>query len=480
MRKISLSLGIIGLIFFIGCSIDKEVEFPLDISVNIVEKREATGMIPIITKIGEPYRENIKFTGELSKRNYVFTNRVVNIRVEASTKASVLLRSEPLEKMELLSIIEGENLGGNLEWYKIIKDEKIGYIHSSVGVVRRFEFKKMVKEVRVLEEFIEKSNENGESIERIISYIPGSSEKEGAPRDKYGNRGEQSILALYRNQNKKESFRYLQDGRIVSVNRKENINENRGYVKIPDSKNSYEIDLNRTTKIFSEKEEEKEGITRVDGVIEHKVLSEEEYQKERRKEKNEKQLEQDRKKINKMIVIDVKNQTQGVFEKNKDDDIWELISYTVVTTGRDDGRDSYETPLGHFLVQNTVKQVIFPYKSKVVEKIYDKEGNKIGERIDVIRKYSRANYGIRFSGGGYLHGMPLTDDLVKSLGTAKKVKERKKINEKILGTYRASHKCVRSPEEYEHFLYHDFVGYKEEDSNKWWRKPKELVAVIVY
>lgn len=171
----------------------------------------------------------------------------------------------------------------------------------------------------------------------------------------------------------------------------------------------------------------------------------------------------------------------------KRNDVWDLISYSLITSGVNNNRDSYETPKGYFLVGNTVKQVIFPYEVKVKK---EELGESVDENItekglneedyEIVKKYSRANYGIRFSGGGYIHGIPLNDDIVEELGSEEAVKERKERAIITLGTYKRSHKCVRSPEEHESYLYHDFVGYDPKYKDKWWRIPRQNVAVIVF
>ena len=245
----------------------------------------------------------------------------------------------------------------------------------------------MAKKARNLELFIQESKINNWSIERIIAYKPGSNEEKDALIDEYGNRGEQSIVGIYFSPNQKSSLRYLQDGRIVSIRKKD---RDSIIIKIPDSLREYEIESQKTRKI-----DVKDGIKKV-------------------------------------IVIDLKNQNQGIFWKRGE--VWELISYTLITSGKNDNKSSYETPKGYFLVGNTVKQVIFPYEEKikkenlggeVVENLTEqgpmKEYNE--EDYEIVKKYSRANYGIRFSGGGYIHGIPLSDDIVEELGSEKAVKK---------------------------------------------------------
>lgn len=437
MKKLYILLIIVASLY--GCSA-KEVVLPVEIKLTIIENTEAVKSIPVELKILPLYEKNIEYTGELPPVDYLFTNSKVNIRSKASINGRILGRTRVKEKIEVLGSVEGERIKNNRLWYKVRYKNYSGYLHSSVVVKREFRFEEMAKRARNLDLFIVDAEVNNWSIERIIQYNPGSSEEEGTPVDMYGNRGEQSITGIYTNPSGESSLRYLSDGRIVAIKEK---TQGKDLIGIPDSMRKYQIDRGKTRKIDVD-----------DG-------------------------------INKVIVIDLKNQNQGIFSRK--DSIWQLISYSLITSGINNNRDSYETPKGYFLVGNTVRQVIFPYEEKVKK---EDLGEKVAENIteegldeegyEIVKKYSRANYGIRFSGGGYIHGIPLKDDIVKELGDEKAVKERKERAIITLGTYKRSHKCVRSPEEHESFLYHDFVGYDPKYEGKWWRIPRQNVAVIVF
>ncbi len=441
MKKICILLIIMTYLY--GCSA-KEVVVPVEVRLTVIEKTEAVSAIPVNLKVLPLYEKNIKYTGELPLVDYLFTNSRVNIRSKPSINGKILGRTKVKEKIEVLDVVEGDRIKNNGSWYKVRYNNYTGYIHSFVAVKREFRFEEMAKKARNLDLFIEDSKLNNRSIERIVQYIPGSGEDKDTPVDMYGNRGEQSIVGIYTNPSGKSSLRYLSDGRIVAIKGRD---QGKYLVRIPDSMRTYRIERGKTRKIDLDN-----GINRV-------------------------------------IVIDLKNQNQGVFLKR--DGVWQLISYSLITSGINNNRDSYETPKGYFLVTNTVRQVIFPYEEKVkkqdlggevVEDITEKGLDKENRKVDyeIVKKYSRANYGIRFSGGGYIHGIPLTDDTVKKLGNAKAVRERKERAIITLGTYKRSHKCVRSPEEHESFLYHDFVGYDPKYEGKWWRLPRQNVAVIVF
>ncbi|WP_028857255.1 SH3 domain-containing protein [Psychrilyobacter atlanticus] len=437
MKKLYIILIIIASLY--GCSA-KEVVLPVEIKLTVIENTETEESIPVELKTLPLYQKKIEYTGELPPVDYLFTNSKVNIRSEASINGRILGRTKVKEKIEVLGRVNGDRIRNNRLWYKVRYKNYSGYLHSSVIVKREFRFEEMAKRARNLDLFIAEAEVNNWSTERIIQYAPGSSEEEGTPVDEYGNRGEQSIIGIYTNPSGKNSLRHLSDGRIIAIKGKV---QGKDLIRIPDSMRKYRIESGNTRKINLDKG------------------------------------------INRIIVIDLKNQNQGIFLK--EDDVWQLISYSLITSGINNNRDSYETPKGYFLVGNTVRQVIFPYEEKVkkedlgegvVENITEEGLNE--DDYEVVKKYSRANYGIRFSGGGYIHGIPLKDDIVEELGNEKAVKERKERAIITLGTYKRSHKCVRSPEEHESFLYHDFVGYDPKYEGKWWRIPRQNVAVIVF
>ncbi len=426
MKKIYIIIIIISLY---SCNA-REVIIPVEIKLARIENTEIINNVSINLKILPLYEKNIKYNGKLPLTDYLFTNSNANIRNKPSIDGRILGQTKIFKKIEVLEKIKGDNIKNNNIWYKVHYDNYIGYIHSSVVVKRKFRFEEMAKKARKLDLFIKKSKNNNWDIEKIVQYNPGSSEDEDAPIDNYGHRGEQSIKSIYTELNGDRLLRYLSDGRIVSIKTRNSI-EN--IVTIPDSTKTYNIEVGKTKKINM-----KNG-------------------------------------INKIIVIDLNNQNQGIFLKKNN--IWQLISYSLIISGKNDNHNSYETPKGYFLVGNTVKQVVFVSEKKVKKENLNGETN---DEYELIKKYSRANYGIRFSGGGYIHGIPLSDDRVDELGDEKSVEEFKNRAIITLGTYRRSHKCVRSSEEHESFLYHDFVGFDPKYKDKWWRLPKENVAVIVF
>lgn len=131
--------------------------------------------------------------------------------------------------------------------------------------------------------------------------------------------------------------------------------------------------------------------------------------------------------LKKVIVIDRNNQNEGVFEKinNK----WVLVSYTLATTGAT-SKYKIETPLGYYYALERKEKFIY-----------------LDDETKEVAGY--APYAVRFTGGTYIHGIPVNY----------KIKENKKIDPghieytATIGTAPLSHRCVRNYTSHAKFIY---------------------------
>lgn len=135
------------------------------------------------------------------------------------------------------------------------------------------------------------------------------------------------------------------------------------------------------------------------------------------------------KNANQFVVVDRKQQNEAVFQQTASG--WELISYQVVTTG---ARDKYRfpTPLGAFMAIE--KKTKFDYLHDVTNEI---DGY--------------APHVVRFSGGAYLHGVPVAYKKDPVTGQLKDPGQAEYLS--TLGTIPRSHKCVRNYTSHAKFLY---------------------------
>ena len=180
-----------------------------------------------------------------------------------------------------------------------------------------------------------------------------------------------------------------------------------------------------------------------------------------KKEGTYKQVENIKDEVNKFIAIDPHSQTEALFQRNPETGKYEVVTYSYVTTGKD-GWGSYETPHGAFLVAFTRPYMTFTRHAR--------EGDKTLPGRSDLTIGGSARYAVRFSGGGYMHGIPVGLNFRGSTlntGTAHKI-----------GTYKDSHKCVRHFDDQIEFI----VGWINADSKIKDRDntiPEEPVIAVV-
>nr|WP_307776146.1 L,D-transpeptidase [uncultured Cetobacterium sp.] len=128
------------------------------------------------------------------------------------------------------------------------------------------------------------------------------------------------------------------------------------------------------------------------------------------------------KEFDKVIFIDIKYQNLVSLEKV--DTVWKVRSINPITSGLDKPPYQLPTPLGSFIVQSKKRQMW-----------YLKDGSKT--EIE-----GHSPYATRFSGGGYVHGIPINLPRTELIEYGW-----------YLGTYPRSHMCVRSATSHAKFLY---------------------------
>lgn len=125
--------------------------------------------------------------------------------------------------------------------------------------------------------------------------------------------------------------------------------------------------------------------------------------------------------FNKVIVVDRTNQNIVTIEKQEER--WIVRSMNPATTGLQRPPYQMETPLGIFVLQEKKRQMHY-YKDGTTQ---------IG---------GFAPYANRFSGGGYIHGIPVDLPKTKEIELSS-----------TLGTTPRSHKCVRNATSHAQFIY---------------------------
>lgn len=335
----------------------------------------------------------------------------VSIHKLPSLEAGVLRKTQKWEKLQYLETVrffnnekEGETKEQGTCWYhvywyedsekRVIADgnenvnargkitslrKVFGFVNANAVSKRNFAFFKMQEEIKRLETAMQEGS---------LTYVSNYKNYNGLPplcngkeKDKGGIPRSQSAPAYLR-EAKTSEFIYLPDGTLVRSMESAN-----GFchVMLVQNGNQYFI----PEKYIPQKE----------------VL----------------------KKLSKIIAIDRKNQNIACFEKNQD--LWQLVSYSLVTTGT---KNAYAqpTPLGCYFVIEKRPQFW-----------YCKDGTK------EIQGY--APYTLRFCGGAYLHGLSVAYQWENGNRIDPGIREFSS----SVGTRPLSHKCVRNYTSHAKFLY---------------------------
>lgn len=352
-------------------------------------------------RIPDEIQLEIKYKGSLpSFLSYVFPQKnKVNLRERPSSKSTLKGIADYLEKLAVLEIVEN-SLGE--KWYKVLnpKGEEAFVRYESVKFME-FRFVNMKRGIQQLEEFIEEEISQGRTLSAVDAYRPNPSNKNPKKRrDKYGSVEEQSVSVSYRGERI-----FVPDGRLLSI--------------LKSSKKLSQV------KTF--------GIGEFPLKISNKFLNENFKIREVPK---------------KIIVVDLKNQNFGAFERMADE--WKVVSYSYSNSGKE-SHMGYKTPKGVFVISEAKKIMTYT--------------NTHGEIIGY------ANNALRFSGGGYIHGTPINYSDKFHSSYLKDIKEGK------MGTYPETRKCIRNTVEHSKFLFEWVLDKKLQKGNS--QKLKEPVLVLI-
>ena len=350
------------------------------------------GEVRVVNLFGDNTNENVSLNLKYDKNslknmeNFLFIGHSDVLREAPTNSAPGIATLKYKDKPRLL--LEFTSLKDNTsqKWYfaELGQEGKIkGYIKENAKVIRRgFYWDKMINKIEIVNDFITKAINANEQLYIITEYAPLSRDKP-SKKDKFGNKNNQSIIG-YTNSKKEGEIINIPDQTIFRIIGEEN---NMLKIETPFYGGPYFIE-------------------KVQGT----------YQK----------VENIKEEVNKFIAIDPSSQTEVLFQRIPETQKYEVITYSYVTTGKD-GYGSYETPHGAFLIAFTRPYMTFTRHARPGDKT-------IPGRSDLAVAGS-AKYAVRFSGGGYMHGIPTNFNFKGSTldtETAKKI-----------GTYKESHKCVR-------------------------------------
>ncbi len=279
----------------------------------------------------------------LTTYTYLFVEgQTADIRSEPSTEATLLRQAEYGERLNYLESVYIAASGDEARlWYHVYWGENgensFGFIENSGITERRFQFDKMENAIRKAEDYDKRGKlvciGNYQNLNGDAPLYKGSTV------DEEGNRRSQSAPG-YIDIDDKNKFVYIEDGTLVL----------------------YQDTLGSYTKI-------------------EKIANGETYYVPSKYIPKGLMIHD----LKKIIVIDVTNQNEGVYEKIADE--WTLISYSHATTGKV-GQYSQPTSLGFF----------FAMDSRPYFRYYEDGTTRI---------QGYAPYAVRFAGGAYIHGIPV-------------------------------------------------------------------------
>ncbi len=347
----------------------------------------------------------------------------VNIRTLPSIDAKILRKSQKWEKLQYIETItlfnhkEENNNVTEEKWYHVYwyenDDKKIvpdgsgtidqngdgamlkrvfGFVSADTVSKRFFDFDQMEEKIKQLEK--EESEGNLTYVRNYKNYHGKPPLCEGKEIDEGGTPRSQSAPG-YLSASKDSKFIYIPDGTLIK-----SLERSNGFWHIALVQNGKEY------------------------YIPEKYIAKQEALKV----------------LSKIIIIDRKNQNIACFEKNQG--IWQMVSYSLVTTGTTN-RYAQPTPLGFYFIIEKRPQFY-----------YIKDGT------NEIQGY--APYTLRFCGGAYLHGVSAT----YRWENGNRIDPGLREFSSSIGTVPLSHKCVRNYTSHAKFLY------------DWYTKDETVVAVI--
>lgn len=358
-------------------------------------------------------REELRYSQYPVAKEYVMriSGGSVPIKAQPRFGSKTVKKAGRFEAIATDGIVHGEyaKTSDSSKWYRVnwgtAEAPREGYIFAPEVTRRGFQFRKMAEALNRLKDTVENA-----SIAHVDNYKNRSGwapTHTGQTVDDFGVHRDQAAPAYF-SADRQSDFRYLPDGSLVSI--------------LGERGEFYEISAVDFSGIY---------------YIPKKYLP------------SEPRLMA----LNKVVIVDRKNQNEAVFEGEGKG--WKLISYVMATTG-EKAEFKEETSLGNFMV--------IEKKSKFMY---------LGDVSKEIEGY--APYAIRFNGGAYVHGVPVNYKEIKSTVVVKAAvldplgnviappvtrevvvgREDPGMKEYLssIGTTPRSHKCVRNYTSHAKFLY---------------------------
>lgn len=339
----------------------------------------------------------------------IIKNKNVNIYESDVENSSVVSKTSAGKRLVLVEY--------NDNFAKILYRAKdgldyVGYIKRKEVYVREVDENKALTKIKELNDFVQKKLSEKKEMVALETYA--YSQEANGQKNVVDSEGERAANAtkFYKKPNEKAAWVYLGDRSLVAIEAYE-----KDYVKVSVPGRQEFLYVKKKNFKYSKS-------TKIEGVIE------------------------------KVAVVDRINQNTQLYDYVGGEFL--LTKSSMSTTGYNNNVNSYKTPKGFYIVSN-IKPVMIYYEDATKD--------------DKDKKTGRAVYAVRFSGGYYLHGIPVKDEL-----KGKEKDAAKKRVTGILGSHPSSHGCVRNSDEDAKFIY-DWTN--SVDVRKDYKVPLYPVAVII-
>jgi hypothetical protein len=179
-----------------------------------------TVLLKYDTKLPAEIKYDVKYTKYDLTYDYflVTSGNEVIIRKSPDPNDAEACKTYSGEKLALHEKISGKTVDDSDIWYKVSCKDKgnitTGYIHSSAGITRTFQFSKMLDALKGLKQQVSKGKLNHVSNYKNVNGAPPS--KGDAATDEFGMRIYQSAPGYFQ-ANTSSDFRYVPDGMLVRI-----------------------------------------------------------------------------------------------------------------------------------------------------------------------------------------------------------------------------------------------------------------------
>mgnify|MGYP003453160937 FL=1 len=170
---------------------------------------------------------NLKYNKNAPKDldNFVFVKSDVKIRKAPNYQSEIIINAKYPEKIKVLRKLDRNSVNSEYDWYEVeLSDKRIGYVYADGVLKREFNWNEMANRIDKTNKFLNQAFSEKKDIYVVDQYVALSKDV-NTPKDKFGNRENQSIRG-YTAPNSKE-FINIPDRSILKI-----LDESGGFIKV--------------------------------------------------------------------------------------------------------------------------------------------------------------------------------------------------------------------------------------------------------